>query len=481
MTVRSSTRSGRDDIICSRARDVRERPQALAQRYSAKAGSAGRTGPSGRSPLSGPSRPPLVPLRDLLADRRRPLRPRPRDGVRDTGGVRRHLVAQLQPDSARARERRHPRLADDDVLRRALLHAPASDRHARDVERAAGRVVRLGVEPDVSARDHRPADGPQPGPRVRRVHLADRHLAARDLARVRRQHPRHRLAADDPPDLRHGLVLHSQPHLARGRLRDRQRHLASRAHLGRSVRRVGGKPVGRDAQLVVRAQPVRSVVDADADRDHVLHGPAHHEHAAVQLHPLPHLLLGNGVPLHRCRRPPHPPVPDALVAEDDRGGVLVGAADPRLRVHDQHPRDDEGQLGQVLHELTPALHPHGFLLLLPREHPGSVRGDPAVQQAAALHQLRRRTRALSAAGCVHDPRDGRDRLHRRAGLRAALIQPHPHRVAVLARHRRVHRLLQRADARRLPAGVQLGRRHSRGQRPASAPRLLHRARASSGR
>ena len=56
--------------------------------------------------------------------------------------------------------------------------------------------------------------------------------------------------------------------------------------------------------------------------------------------------------------------------------------DPGLRVHDQHPRDDEGQLGQVLHELTPALHPDRLLLLLPGEHPGSVRGDPAVQQAA---------------------------------------------------------------------------------------------------
>ena len=39
-----------------------------------------------------------------------------------------------------------------------------------------------------------------------------------------------------------------------------------------------------------------------------------------------------------------------------------------------------------------------------------------------------------------------------------LVQPHPHRVAVLARHRRVHRLLQRAHARGLPAGIQLGRR-----------------------
>ena len=76
----------------------------------------------------------------------------------------------------------------------------------------------------------------------------------------------------------------------------------------------------------------------------------------------------------------------------------------------------------------------------------------------ALHELRRRARALSAARRVHDPRHGRDRLHGRADLRAAVVEPQPHRVAVLARHRRVHRLLQRAHARRLPAGIQLGSR-----------------------
>ena len=56
--------------------------------------------------------------------------------------------------------------------------------------------------------------------------------AAGDLARVRRQHPRDGLAADDPPDLRLGLVLHREPDLARCRLRDRQRHLAARATSG---------------------------------------------------------------------------------------------------------------------------------------------------------------------------------------------------------------------------------------------------------
>ena len=35
-----------------------------------------------------------------------------------------------------------------------------------------GICLRLGVEPHVPARRDRPADGPQPGPRVRRVHLA---------------------------------------------------------------------------------------------------------------------------------------------------------------------------------------------------------------------------------------------------------------------------------------------------------------------
>jgi len=49
-------------------------------------------------------------------------------------------------------------------------------------------------------------------------------------------------------------------------------------------------------------------------------------------------------------------------------------------------------------------------------------------------------------------------------------------LTVLARHRWVHRLLQRSDARRLPARIQLGGGHSRGERPASAPCLLHRAR-----
>src|SRR3954451_18526510 len=79
----------------------------------------------------------LDPLGDLLADRRRPLRTRARDRVRDPGGLRRNLVHELQPDPAGARERRDPRVADDDVLRRAVLHAAAARRYARNVERTA--------------------------------------------------------------------------------------------------------------------------------------------------------------------------------------------------------------------------------------------------------------------------------------------------------------------------------------------------------
>ena len=74
----------------------------------------------------------------------------------------------------------------------------------------------------------------------------------------------------------------------------------------------------------------------------------------------------------------------------------------------------------------------------------------------ALHELRRRARAPCAARRVHDPRHGRDRLHGRADLVAPVMEPHARRVAVLARDGRLHRLLQRADARRLPAGLQLG-------------------------
>ena len=97
----------------------------------------------------------LAHLVDLLADGRRSLRARARDGVRVARGVRRDLLADVQPHPAGARERRHPRLAHDDVLRRALLHAPAPRRHARDVERAARDHLLLGVEPHVPARHRR--------------------------------------------------------------------------------------------------------------------------------------------------------------------------------------------------------------------------------------------------------------------------------------------------------------------------------------
>src|SRR5881409_3733964 len=55
-----------------------------------------------------------------------------------------YLVAELQPHKTVARQRRDSRLADDDVLRRALLHVAAPRRNARDVERAARRLVRVG-------------------------------------------------------------------------------------------------------------------------------------------------------------------------------------------------------------------------------------------------------------------------------------------------------------------------------------------------
>ena len=84
------------------------------------------------------------------------------------------------------------------------------------------------------ARDHRAPHGPQPGPRVRRVHLARRHRPADHLVREHLEHPRDGRDPDDPADLRLRLVLHREPALARGRLRDRQRHLAPRQHLGRA-------------------------------------------------------------------------------------------------------------------------------------------------------------------------------------------------------------------------------------------------------
>jgi len=66
----------------------------------------------------------------------------------------------------------------------------------------------------------------------------------------------------------------------------------------------------------------------------------------------------------------------------------------------------KGKLGEVLHEPPLAIHDDSVLLLLPRQHPGRVRGDPALQQAHALHELRCRARAPCIARRVHDPRDG---------------------------------------------------------------------------
>ena len=75
--------------------------------------------------------------------------------------------------------------------------------------------------------------GHSQGREYARVHLADRHRAARHLVRQHRQHPGDGLDPDDQADLRLRLVLHREPALARGRLRDRERDLATRARLGR--------------------------------------------------------------------------------------------------------------------------------------------------------------------------------------------------------------------------------------------------------
>ena len=95
----------------------------------------------------------------------------------------------------------------------------------------------------------------------------------------------------------------------------------------------------------------------------------------------------------------------------------------------------------------------------------------------ALHELRRRARPSSAARRLHDPRHGGDRLHRRPGLPTPAVEPQPDRMAVLARDGRLHRLLQRAHAGGLPAGVQLAEQGIPEVNVlAPAACLLHRAR-----
>ena len=144
-------------LVWSASRACPRGPQARAQ-STRSAGAVCRRPKARRFPVSGPRREPLAPFRDLLADRRRPLRARARDRVRHPRSIRQYLLAELQQDPAVSRQRRDSRVADDDVLRRALLHAAAPDRHPGHVERTPRRVVRLGVEPDVPARNHRAAD-----------------------------------------------------------------------------------------------------------------------------------------------------------------------------------------------------------------------------------------------------------------------------------------------------------------------------------
>ena len=93
--------------------------------------------------------------------------------------------------------------------------------------------------------------------------------------------------------------------------------------------------------------------------------------------------------------------------------------DPGLRLHDQHPRDDEGQLGQVLHELTLRFTLTAFFFYFLVNIQGAFEALQPFNKLHALHELRRRPRTPRAARRVHDPRHGGDRLHRRPGLRAA--------------------------------------------------------------
>src|SRR5207302_4588963 len=98
---------------------------------------AGSSDAAGAAALSVPGRggSPLDHFLDRLADGRRPLWARPGDGVRHARSVWRDLVPVVQPRAPVACQRGDPRVAVDDVLRRALLHAPAARRYARDVER----------------------------------------------------------------------------------------------------------------------------------------------------------------------------------------------------------------------------------------------------------------------------------------------------------------------------------------------------------
>src|SRR5205814_8307830 len=73
-------------------------------------------GPAAEASLPGRGCEALAALLDHLAHRRRPVRSRARDRVRHAGGVRRLLVAHFRARQAVARERRDPRVADDDVL-----------------------------------------------------------------------------------------------------------------------------------------------------------------------------------------------------------------------------------------------------------------------------------------------------------------------------------------------------------------------------
>mgnify|MGYP003694592953 CR=1 FL=1 len=205
-------------------------------------------------------------------------------------------MAELQPDPAGARERRDPRLADDDVLRRALLHAPAPGRHARDVERAAraswcawawNLMYLLGIIGLLTGH----SQGREYGEFIWPIDIA---LLVIWLANVVNILATVAIRTIRPIYVSVWFFIASPLWLAVDYAIGNVIWQPRAASGARLPARSSAKPVGRDAQLVVRAQPVRSLADADADRADVLHRPARHEHAALQLHALAHLLLGDG-------------------------------------------------------------------------------------------------------------------------------------------------------------------------------------------
>src|SRR6266511_5475181 len=150
MTVRSSAAGGADGAFIFGPGD--EPANSGARRGGPRGPGSDHGAAAACVAVPGPRSQALAAVVDHLADRRRPRRRRALDGVRQPGRVRRDLLARLLACPAGPRQRRDPRLADDDVLRRPLLHAASAVRYAWDVERAARGLLRVGVERDVPAR-----------------------------------------------------------------------------------------------------------------------------------------------------------------------------------------------------------------------------------------------------------------------------------------------------------------------------------------